>query len=116
MDVKTKLEFVRRGSTEEIVTEKHLKSILETTEHPRHYIGFEISGLLHLGTLILSGYKINDLVKAGIDCRVFLADWHSVVNNKFGGDWNLIAKAAKYYQKAFKFFCPGVKIIHGSEL
>lgn len=116
MDLETKLELIKKPPTEEILVETELRELLETNEHPGHYIGFEISGLLHLGNFILSGFKINDLLKAGVKCRVFLADWHSFINNKFGGDWDKILMATKYYEKAFKFFCPGVEIVVGSEL
>jgi tyrosyl-tRNA synthetase len=116
MDLERRLELIKKEPTEEIITEKELRELLETTNHPRHYIGFEISGLLHLGTLIISGYKINDLIKAGFKCTVFLADWHSFINNKLGGNWENIKKASEYYREAFEFFCPGVKIVLGSEL
>ena len=116
MDVETKLELIKRPPTEEIITEKELKELLETNEHPKHYIGFEISGLLHLGTLIVSGYKINDLAEAGVDVTVYLADWHSFINKKLGGNWDNILKAAKYFEEAFKFFCPKAKIVLGSDL
>lgn len=116
MDIETKIELIKKPPTEEILVESELRELLETNEHPGHYIGFEISGLLHLGNLVLSGFKINDLLKAGVKCQIFLADWHSFINNKFNGDWNKILTAAKYYEKAFKFFCPGAKIVLGSEL
>ena len=116
MDIETKIELIKRPPTEEILVEKELRHLLETNEHPAHYQGFEISGLLHLGNFIISGFKINDFLKAGITCQAYLADWHSFINNKFGGDWDKILAAAKYYEKAFKFFCPGVKIVVGSEL
>jgi len=116
MDIETKIDLVRRPPTEEILTETELRQLFETDEHPQHYIGFEISGLLHLGNLIVSGFKINDLVKAGVRCQVYLADWHSFINNKFGGDWDKILQAARYYEEAFKFFCPGAKIVLGSDL
>ncbi|MFH0922739.1 MAG: tyrosine--tRNA ligase, partial [Candidatus Micrarchaeota archaeon] len=83
---------------------------------PKHYIGFEISGLIHVGTLFASGAVINHLLSAGAECTVFLADWHSVINNKLGGDWEKINAASKYYEEAFKFHCPGVKIVRGTEL
>jgi tyrosyl-tRNA synthetase len=116
VDIEEKIELIRRPPTEEILTEEELRQLLETNEHPGHYIGFEISGMLHLGNFVVSGFKINDLIKAGVRCQVFLADWHSFINNKFGGDWSKILAATKYYEKAFKFFCPGVKIVVGSEL
>jgi len=116
MDVETRFELIKRPPTEEIITEQELRQILETNDHPGHYQGFEISGMLHLGNFIVSGFKINDFIKAGIKCQAFLADWHSIINSKMGGDWEKILTAANYYAEAFKFFCPGVKIVVGSEL
>lgn len=116
MDIETKIELIKRPPTEEILVEEELRELLDTNEHPQHYQGFEISGLLHLGNLIVSGFKINDFIKAGIRCQVYLADWHSFINNKFGGDWDKILRAAKYYEEAFKFFCPGAEIVLGSDM
>jgi tyrosyl-tRNA synthetase len=116
LDLETKIELIKKPPTEEILVEEELRELLQTNEHPGHYEGFEISGLLHLGNLIVSGFKINDFLKAGIKCQVFLADWHSFINNKFGGDWDKILTATKYYDEAFRFFCPGVKTVVGSEL
>jgi len=116
LDIETKIELIKRPPTEEILVEKELRHLLETNEHPGHYQGFEISGMLHLGNFIISGFKINDFIKTGIKCQAYMADWHSFINNKFGGDWDKILTASKYYEKAFKFFCPGVEIVVGSEL
>ncbi len=116
MDLEEKIELAKRPPTEEIVVENELRELFETNSKPKHYIGFEVSGLLHVGTLIQSGFKIRDLQKAGVQCTIFLADWHSVINNKLGGDWNAIKQAAKYYAEAFKFFCQGAEIVLGSSL
>ena len=116
MDLEQKLELICKPPTEEVLTIEELRQLLEINNHPGHYIGFEISGMLHLGNFIVSGFKINDLLEAGLKCRVFLADWHSFINNKFEGDWEKILSATKYYEKAFKFFCPGVEVVIGSEL
>jgi len=116
VDIETKIGLIKRPPTEEVLVEDELKELLQSNDHPQHYQGFEISGLLHLGNLIISGFKINDFIKAGVKCQVYLADWHSFINNKFNGDWDKILIAAKYYEEAFKFFCPGVKIVVGSEL
>jgi tyrosyl-tRNA synthetase len=64
----------------------------------------------------LTGFKINDFIKAGINTTVFLADWHTYINDKLGGDWNRIKQVSQYYAEAFKFFCPGVNIVLGSDL
>jgi len=116
MDVKDRIDLVTRPPTEEVVTVHELHSLLESNPHPEHYIGFEISGLLHVGTLLLSSYKVNDLTAAGVHCRIYLADWHSYLNNKMGGDWNSILAAAEYYREAFKLTCPRAEIILGSDL
>jgi tyrosyl-tRNA synthetase len=116
LDVTEKLNLIAKPPTEEIVTKDELLEILKTNSNPKHYIGLEISGFLHLGSLISTGFKINDFIKAGINCTVFLADWHTLINDKLGGDWDTISKVSKYYADAFKLLCPGVKIVLGSEL
>src|SRR6187200_2918536 len=116
MDAEEKISLVQRPPTEEVVTVDELKTLFETKSSPRHYIGLEISGKLHLGSLILTGFKINDFIKAGINSNVFLADWHTYINNKLDNDWQKIIEVSKYYGEAFKFFCPGANIILGSSL
>ncbi len=116
MDAAQKIELVLRPPTEEIVTKEEITTLFETNSKPRHYIGLELSGFLHLGSLISTGFKINDFLKAGIQCNVFLADWHTLINDKLGGNWETISKVSNYYEKAFKTVCPGVQIIRGTNL
>lgn len=116
MDVEEKVKLIEKPPTEEIITSSELMAIFETKTSPRHYIGLEISGRLHLGSLIVTGFKINDFIKAGVQANVFLADWHTYINNKLNNDWELISRISTYYEKAFKFFCPGVTIIQGTKL
>lgn len=116
MDVTEKVNLVAREPTEEVVTQEELVNLFSTNSQPKHYIGLEISGFLHLGSLIVTGFKINDFIKAGVKCTVFLADWHTYINNRLGGDWDKIRMVSKYYTDAFKLFCPGVEIIEGSNL
>ncbi len=116
MDVEEKINLVNRPPTEEIVTREELLELFKTNSQPKHYIGLEISGFLHLGSLISTGFKINDFIKAGINCTVFLADWHTVINDKLGSSWENISKVSKYYADAFKLVCPGVNIVLGSDL
>ena len=71
---------------------------------------------MHLGSLISTGFKINDFAKAGVNCTIFLADWHTLINDKVGGDWETISKVSKYYQDAFKLVCPDAEIVLGSKL
>ena len=110
------MELITRSPVEEIITTNELKMLLETVPTPKHYIGLEISRVLHLGSLVLTGFKINDFIKAGVRATVFLADWHTYINDKLGGDWDKIREVSRYYSDAFKFFCPGVNIVLGSDL
>ena len=116
MDITEKVELIERPPTEEVVTHDELIELFKTNSSPKHYIGLEISGFLHLGSLISTGFKINDFVKAGVNCTVFLADWHTMINDKLGGDWETITKVSKYYANAFKLVCPDANIVLGSDL
>jgi tyrosyl-tRNA synthetase len=116
LDITTKISLIEKPPTEEVVTQEELIELFKTNSSPKHYIGLEISGFLHLGSLISTGFKINDFIKAGVECTVFLADWHTIINDKLGGDWEIISKVSKYYHDAFKIVCPGVNVVLGSDL
>ena len=116
MDITEKVDLIERPPTEEVVTRDELTELFKTNSSPKHYIGLEISGFLHLGSLISTGFKINDFAKAGVKCTIFLADWHTLINDKLGGNWETISKVSKYYQDAFKLVCPDAEIILGSKL
>ena len=116
MDITEKVDLIERPPTEEVVTHEELIELFKTNSSPKHYIGLEISGFLHLGSLISTGFKINDFVKAGVNCTIFLADWHTMINDKLGGDWDTITKVSKYYADAFKLVCPDANIVLGSDL
>lgn len=104
MDVESRISLVLREPTEEVVEVAQLRQLFETNSKPRHYIGLEISGKLHLGSLILTGCKINDFIKAGVNSNVFLADWHTYINNKLDNDWQKIIEVSKYYGELLNFF------------
>ncbi|MBL8015078.1 MAG: tyrosine--tRNA ligase [Candidatus Doudnabacteria bacterium] len=92
--------------TEEILGEEKLSSMLDGGEQLKHYIGFEISGILHLGSGLMTGLVIRELQKLGVDTRIFLADWHTWINNKLGGDHELIKRVAlEYFMPAMKVSC-----------
>ncbi len=103
MDVETRIDLVLRYPTEEVLTVEELRELLQSGEKLRHYIGFEISGLIHLGTGLVSMSKLVDFQKAGIETTIFLADIHSWLNNKLGGDLDAIRRVAvTYYREAFR--------------
>ena len=116
MDITEKVSLISRPPTEEVVTEEELLDLFKTNSKPKHYIGIEISGFLHLGSLISTGFKLNDFVKAGVDCTVFLADWHTLLNEKLGGSFETIRKVSKYYKDAFSLVCPEANVVLGTDL
>ena len=99
MDSEERLARIVRNTTE-VVTEEEVRSLLASNEHPRAYIGFEPSGSLTVAHLI-TARKILDLAEAGCDVTVFLADWHSWINDKLGGDLDRITAAGRYMQQTF---------------
>ncbi len=123
MDVQKRFELIK-NNTEEIMTERDLKLLLNSGTKIKHYIGFEISGKIHLGTGLMCMSKVKDFMDAGIDCSIFLADWHSWINDKLGGDREVIKRVAGgYFKEGLKasLKCFGgdpekLKFILGSEL
>lgn len=56
---------------------------------------------MHIGTGLICGYKILDMVNAGFDFTILLADWHAWINNKFGGNLEIIRYCGEYFIEAF---------------
>jgi len=129
ISVDEKLRLIRRN-TSEIIGDDKLKNMLEKNEKLNHYIGFEISGKIHLGTGLMSMLKIKDFMDAGVSCSVFLADWHSWINDKLGGNPEVIKKfAVGYFKEGMKAslkcvggnprklkFVLGTKLYHNNDL
>ena len=84
---------------EEVIGRDEIPGLLEQEIPLRHYIGLEISGRLHLGTGLVCMQKVRDLQMAGIHCTIFLADWHTWLNDKLGGDREAIKRIAGGYFK-----------------
>src|SRR3989441_5942726 len=57
--------------------------------------------MMHIGTGLVCGTKIKDMVQAGFHFIIFLADWHSMINNKYGGDMEKIETAGEYFKHCF---------------
>jgi len=100
LDVEQRLELIMRGA-EEVITEDELKHLLETTASPKGYWGFEPSGGMHIGTGLVCGGKIKDMVDAGCKFTIFLADWHAWINNKLGGNLANIRVCGEYFKRCF---------------
>ncbi|MBI2662309.1 tyrosine--tRNA ligase [Candidatus Woesearchaeota archaeon] len=87
---------------EEIITEPELITLLKEKPHPIAYDGFEPSGKIHIAQGILRAITINKLIKAGIEFKMFVADWHAWANNKMGGDLEKIQTVGKYFIEVWK--------------
>jgi tyrosyl-tRNA synthetase len=100
LDLQKRIDFVIRN-TAEIVTPEEVRTLLETNDHPTAYWGFECSGLLHVGIGLVCSAKVKHLVNAGFKFTIFLADWHSWINNKLGGDMENISACGEYLKQIF---------------
>lgn len=123
MKAEEKFELIKRN-TEEILGEEELKELIKEGEKLKHYIGFEISNKPHIGHGLVCMAKVKDFMDAGVDCSIFLADWHSWINDKLGGDMKIIQEVGvPYFTECIKaaFKCVGgnpeeLKFVLGSDL
>jgi tyrosyl-tRNA synthetase len=119
LDIETRIELVCRPPTDEVLTIKQLRSLLETEDHPIAYNGWEPSGLVHLGTGVICAYKMKDFVQAGIRFKAYLSTWHAWLNNKLGGDLSLIKRAGDLFRHSWiALGVPktGVEFVYSDEL
>jgi len=110
---------------DEVITNDDVMTLLEQRVPLIHYIGFEISGLIHLGSGLSAMLKIKDLQEAGVETRIFLADWHTWINRKLGGaDLETIKRVAgRFFKEGMiaSALCVGadpqkISFVLGSEL
>lgn len=98
--IEEKLAKAMRNAVE-VVTREELAKILAEKERPKGYLGFEPSGLVHIGWLVWM-FKVKDLVDVGVEFYILEATWHAYINDKFGGNMELIRKAARYTRKVLE--------------
>jgi len=119
MDIETKINLITRQPIEEVVTVEDLRKLLETKTKITAYDGFETSGLMHIGSGVLREIKINDILEANVDFIILLADWYAWINNKMGGNLELIKKTGEYFIEGYKACgvdTKRVKILWASDL
>jgi tyrosyl-tRNA synthetase len=100
-----KQQIIKRliKNSAEIITEDEFTKRLESKDKLNHYIGFEISGYVHLGQGIMSALIMKDLTDLGVKCTVWLADWHTWINDKLDGTKETAAKIGQgYFTEAIK--------------
>jgi tyrosyl-tRNA synthetase len=83
----------------EILTEERLAKIIAEVKKPRTYIGFEPSGVLHIGHFS-SSLPVIKLAKHGFEAVILLADLHALANDK--GEMKQIHEFAEADKKGFE--------------
>ncbi|MFC7240402.1 tyrosine--tRNA ligase [Saliphagus sp. GCM10025317] len=68
-------------NVDEVVTDEEVRELAADPAGKRVYVGYEPSGVLHLGHL-LTANKLIDLQDAGMEVVVLLADVHAYLNGK----------------------------------
>ena len=91
------LDLIKRN-TEEIVTDDELSRLLREKKLPITYCGYEVSGPVHLGTLVAISKQI-DFQRAGLRVKVLFADVHTYLNRKGSEKW--IDEMVEYWRDSF---------------
>ncbi|MEB3851796.1 MAG: tyrosine--tRNA ligase [Desulfurococcales archaeon] len=107
MDVEDRVRLISRN-TLEVVTVEELRRLLEAGR-PRGYLGYEPSGLVHVGWLVWM-FKVRDMVEAGVDFRLLEATWHAFINDKLHGDMRLIRSATRIVRAVLEAIGVGDRI------
>ena len=118
MDVQSRLKLIG-DRADEILLESELAEKMNQNVTLNGYVGFELSGFFHIGIGLIMGREVENMVKAGIKMKILLADWHSLINNKLGGDMDAIRTAGEYFELAFKEMGadgPNVEYVWGSDI
>ncbi|MFB6155821.1 MAG: tyrosine--tRNA ligase [Haloferacaceae archaeon] len=82
----------------EVVTEDEVRALAEEPDGKRAYVGYEPSGVLHIGHM-LAATKLIDLQEAGFDVTILLADVHAYLNDK--GTFEEIRETAARMKEQF---------------
>ena len=101
MDIDKRADLIA-STGEEVVTLEELRKLLETSNKPVAYDGFEPSGQLHIAQGIMRAINTNKMLKAGVHFKFWVADWFAWMNNKMGGDLEKIKVVGEYQIEVWK--------------
>ena len=85
-------------NTAEVVTDEEIHALAKSPETKRAYVGYEPSGVLHVGHM-LTANKLIELQSVGFDIVVLLADVHAYLNGK--GTFAEIRETASQMREQF---------------
>jgi len=109
--VQKRFDLIKKN-TEEIVSEKELKDVLEKKKKPIVYCGYEPSGPMHLGHFVTIT-KLMDFEKAGFKVKILLADVHAFLNRK--NTEQEIKKEVDNWRKTIKAIGLNAEVVLGSD-
>ncbi len=87
------MALVKRN-IQELIGEDELLALLKGTKAPSVYLGTAITGKPHIGYFVWA-VKLVDMIQAGFDVKVLLADVHGALDNT---PWSLLEKRYLYYE------------------
>jgi tyrosyl-tRNA synthetase len=94
-----KLDLIKRN-TQEIISEKELKELINKKKTPTAYIGYAPTGVLHIGHL-MPFCKLIDLLEAGIEITLLIADLHAHLDDR-KSHWDQLTSRSEVYELLFK--------------
>ncbi len=107
-------DLITRNAAE-VVTDEEVRELADDPNGKRAYVGYEPSGVLHIGHL-LTANKLIDLQDAGMDVVVLLADVHAYLNGK--GSFEEIRETAERMKAQFIAYGleeDATEFVYGSE-
>ncbi len=93
MDMKKRLELIRRN-TAEIIGDEEIEKLLRGNRKPTAYWGTMPTGSPHIA-YYFPFLKVADLLKAGVKVKILIADLHAALD---GVPWNVLDKRQRYYE------------------
>ena len=90
-------ELITRNA-DEVVTEDEVRTLADSPDGKRAYVGYEPSGVLHIGHM-LTATKLIDLQEVGFEVTVLLADVHAYLHDK--GSFEEIRETAERMKTQF---------------
>ncbi|MEF8779300.1 MAG: tyrosine--tRNA ligase [Haloferacaceae archaeon] len=107
-------ELLTRNA-DEVITESEIRALAEDPGGKRAYVGYEPSGVLHIGHM-LTANKLIDLQELGMEVVVLLADVHAYLNGK--GTFEEIRETAERMRQQFLAYgldADRTEFVYGSE-
>ncbi|EFO64586.1 Tyrosyl-tRNA synthetase [Giardia lamblia P15] len=89
---------------DDIMCPEELHALLHADESKRLtcYDGFEPSGRIHIAQGIAKAINVNRLLRSGIDCVFYVADWFAALNNKCDAELSKIQTLGRYFVEVWK--------------